>query len=329
MKVINNKATLIPIIIGLALSFILLVTSIVLKIINYGYVPYVDPNPTHELLHDGVLYFYDKNDKQIGTYTCKPNFKYCGLAYETIDDGDYNFRAYSDDKVDFVKQENNRYAFIVDSETAYEKPGDADVILYDFKKGKELKKFSAVKNYTIGLDDNIVFVKEINSGWRILILKGAEISYLTDYTYKYVSVHNTILQSGRLDSSNIVTYDGNLWQLINDIGSERTTKTGKEIIDYNNNYIIYRSNNLYQLQTLSEYSLLNGYSFKQIKFIPGFNTYAELINVEDEYYIADYNLNRAKTSHYSYNEYEDLHYEINKNREIEIVADNQVLETIK
>lgn len=329
MRVINNRYTFITIIILLAISVILLGTSVVLKIANYGYVPYVDPNPDHELLHNDELYFYGKDDKLIGTYKCKANYVYCGLAYETIDDQEYSFRSYSDNKTDFVNVEHNRYVFIVDSQTKYEKPEDSNVILYDLKSQKAIKEFSAVKDYTIGLNGNVVFVKELNSGWRIMVLNGSEPSYLTDYTYEYVSVRDEILSNGKLDSSNIVTYDGNSWQLINDIGSERTNKTSKEIVDYNINYIIYGSNGLYQLQTLSDYALLNGNSYKQIKFIKGFSTYAELITIDDQYYIADFNLNKAMTSYYKTDEYPDIKATVNEQGEIEVISNGKVLETIK
>ncbi len=329
MRVINNRYTLITILTLLAISVMLLGTSVVLKIMNYGYVPYEDPNPEHKLLHNGELYFYDKEEKLIGTYKCKANYVYCGLAYETIDDQEYSFRSYSDNKTDFVNMEGNRYAFIVDSQTEYEKPEDSNVILYDLKRGKTVKEFSAVKDYTVGLNSNIIFVKELNSGWRIMVLKGDEPSYLTDYTYEYVSVRDDVKSNGKLDTSNIVTYDGSSWQLINDIGSERTNKTSKEIIDYNVNYIIYRANGLYQLQTLSDYALLNGASFYQIKFIKGFSTYAELETVDNQYYIADFNLNKALTSYYKTSEYPDIKAQINENGNIDVISNGKVLETIK
>ena len=330
MKVINNKYTLIAIIGMLVVSIGFLATSIILRVIGFGYETYVDPNPTHELLHDGKLYFYDQMSKELGTYTCKKNYKYCGLAIETVDDADYGFRAYSDGNDDTVKPENNRYAFIVDTELDYQQPGDANVILYDFKKGKAIKEFAEVKNYTVGLTDNIVFVKELEGGWRILILKGPEMTYLTDYFYQYVSVHNELAtNSSRLNASNIVTYDGTSWQIINDIGSERTDKTTKQIVDYSTNYIIYRVNDLYQLQTLNDFSLLNGQSFKELKFVKGFATYAEVANIDDDYYIVDFNLNKDISNRYHRGEYPDIHSRITDDKKIEIISNGNILETVK
>ena len=330
MKVINNKYTLIAIIGMLVVSVVFLATSITLRIIGFGYEPYVDPNPMHDLLHDGKLYFYDQMNKQLGTYTCKSNYKYCGLAIESFDDNDYGFRGYNDGTADRVKAENNRYAFIVDTELDYQQPGDANVILYDFVKGKVIKEFAEVKNYTLGLTDNIVFVKELEGGWRIIILKGPEMTYLTDYFYQFVSVHDELAtNSNRLNASNIVTFDGTSWQIINDIGSERTDKTTKQIVDYSTNYVIYKVNDLYQLQTLNDFSLLNGQSFKELRFIKGFNTYAEVADIDDDYYIVDFNLNKDISNRYHRGEYPDIHARVTDDKKIEIVSNGNVLETVK
>ena len=329
MRVINNRYTLIAIIVLLSISLILLGTSITLNFVGYGIVPYFDPNPDHEFLPDGVLYFYDRNDKLIGTYQCKANYVYCGLAYETIDDQDYNFRSYSDNKMDFVNPEGNRYAFIVDSQTEYEMPDDSNVILYNIEKGKTVKEFRAVKNYTVGLEGNIVFVKELNSGWRIMVLKGNEPTYLTDYTYEYVSVNDEVKSDGKLDSSNIVTYDGTSWQLINDIGTERTGKTNKEIIDYSINNVIYGNNGLYQLQSLSGHPYLNGNSFREIRFIKEFNSYVEVTSIDNQYSIVDFNSNSTVSSTYKTTDYQDIKAKVNSSGDIEIISNGQVLETIK
>lgn len=329
MRVINNRYTLIAITVLLSISLFLLGASITLKFVGYGIVPYVDPNPGHEFLHDGILYFYDRNDNLVGTYQCKANYVYCGLAYETIDDQDYNFRSYSDNKMDFVNPESNKYAFIVDSQTEYEKPEDSNVILYNIEKGKVVKEFNAVKNYTIGLEGNIVFVKELNSGWRIMVLRGNEPTYLTDYTYEYVSVNDEVRSDGKLDSSNMVTYDGTSWQLINDNGIERTLKTSKEIIDYHINYIIYGNNGLYQLQSLNDQAYLNGNSYKEIKFIKEFNTCAELTSIDNQYSIVDFNTNRTLSSVYKTTDYPDIKAKINSDGDIEIISNGKVLETIK
>ena len=47
MRVINNRYTLIAIIVLLSISLILLGTSITLNFVGYGIVPYVDTNPDH------------------------------------------------------------------------------------------------------------------------------------------------------------------------------------------------------------------------------------------------------------------------------------------
>lgn len=325
MKIINNKITIIIITIPLTIFFLIGSAGLLLKIFNYGYVPYVDPNPDRKFLLDGKLYFYDKSNTFIGNYSCGADSIYCGYAYETVDDN-FGFRAYNDGEINEVTLINERYAFIVDTNKEEEYYRNSEIILYDVKNEKELERFEAVKNYTKGLSNGIIFVKEINGNWRILSLKEKTPILITDNSYDYVAVKKNSFVGEELNSNDIITFDGTSWQIISNTGSSKTSKTTNKIVDSYLNYIIYKNaNNKYIMKTYSDYSLLNGYTYNSIEFIGSF---ASVISYDNQFYIIDYTMNRARSSKYNISDYPDIKARMNEDNQIEIISNGTVLERV-
>lgn len=325
LQVINSK----PIkntLIGLTSIFgILMITGITLKIMNYGYVPPKDPNPKHLFKMDNKLYFY-QNDKLLGTYTCQNTT--CDYAYETSDESNYAFNSYQDNSIDQVKLINNRYVFIVDSDDTSEYYRASDIILYDIVRKKQVGVYQGVKNYTLGINDNIVFTANEDNMWQILSLNEPVIHSITDNDFEYLTVPNAISSNGLISSNNIIGKTKNSWQIISANGQLKMEQTSNKLIDLRNTYIIYQNtnNNNYYLITLNNYFMLNSKGYRDMKFIS--DKVVSVIDENNKYYLINFNKNSRLTAEYDLSTGNSYEAKLNDNEKIDLYENNKLIETI-
>lgn len=323
---VMNSAPVKNTLIGLTgVSALLMLLGITLKIMNYGYVPPVDPNPNHLFKKDNKLYFY-QDDKLLGTYTCQNTT--CDYAYETSDEGNYQFHSYSDGTIDHIKLINNRFAFLVDSDDTSEYYRDSEIILYDIIRKKQVGSYHGVKNYTLGINDNIVFTSNDNNMWQILSLNEPVIRDITKFEYEYLTVPNSISSNGLISSNNIIGKTKNSWQVLSSTGSIKLEHNSNIFIELRNNYLIYQNNNNnnYYLVTLNNYFMLNSRGYRDMKFIS--DKVISVIDENNHYYLINFNKNSRITTEYDLSTGNSYEAKLNINDQIEVYENDKLIETI-
>ena len=122
----NNKVVL-------PLTIILLLFFLPCSIYGiYKKITYIAPedNPNHIHLYEGSLYYYDTNNKLLGSYKCKSNN--CNDAITEIDDEYLNYKDYKNNKTSIY----GNYVFINDDNIIY---------LYNLELNNTISEFKLIK----------------------------------------------------------------------------------------------------------------------------------------------------------------------------------------
>ena len=145
----------------------------------------IPENKNKEFKFYNRLYFYDQSGNELGVYPC--NFDYCDYAETTIDDDIVNTNYYKKATKSSTGLINNRYAFINDNLSK----GVDSIILYDVVNQKKVYDLSAVKTYSIGLDNDLFIVKDLEGKWGVVKLTN-NAGTVIDIKYDYVGVNSEI-----------------------------------------------------------------------------------------------------------------------------------------
>lgn len=317
----NKKSTLILLII---LMIIFIPTAIAGTIFHFtmGTNPNKS-NPNHNFYYNGQLYFYNYNNL-IGTYACAN--KICDYAYETIDDQNYQLNYYNDNKIDQIKKINNKYAFIIDTDNNDVKDyyEGLAISIYDILNKKTLATIKAVKNYTIGLENNYFIVENDNNEWGVLNI-GDTISLAIPYTYDYIGVHNvSSTNNTSLESDTFLVKDTQGYKLVSNKNTDLTDYFNSPISDYNAKYIITYNSGYYYLNDYSN-KLITSYGYTNMKFI---GEYVGVINTANQFYLINPSNVADVSEKYNVNSMNDVSYQISTNG-IELSINNKVVETVK
>lgn len=224
-------------------------------------------NLSQEFYFDGKLYFYDVF-KLLGNYTCKTSE--CNYAKSTFDDGSYSLNYYLSSEP--LKMINKKYAFISD--------GDNNTFIYDIENEKVLETIDGYKYYGLDLEDNYYLVKN-NGLWGVKQI-GDNFIQPIDYKYTYIGVVNKLNDDKTMLKSDIfVVKDINGWKLITNRDIELSSYFLSEIYDYNNYYVITKSNSIFYLNNYSG-TPLTSTSYYAMDFI---GKYIGVLNEGNEYYL--------------------------------------------
>lgn len=248
-----RKATLYVIIFFLVLFIPITIFSTVKTIEKITYVE----NPTHKFHFENKLYFYD-GDKILGRYYCQTSN--CNLAVsKVVKDDSIILKEYIPPVSLEIKPINNKYAFIVDSETE-----NFDYILYDITAEKELARYKEIKNYSIGLDNNIFIVKNMDNKYGMISLQN-DIQLRMPFTYDYIGTNYKLNpETNKISTTSFATKKDNVWQILSDTESTLSTTFTDDIYNYNENYIVFASaaNNMYYVTNYNGDRILNNnYSY--------------------------------------------------------------------
>ena len=200
-------------------------------------VPLVDDNPNHEFIYNNKVYFY-YNDELISTYDCSN----CSIAITTIDDTQYH--------TNYYKNGTESLNPIINSVQAIFSENDK-VIVYDYNLQRVMREFEAIKTYNIANNNNLIMLKS-NNLWQVYQLSEGGLALLMDESFDYVAIPNHMTDDNILDASNIITKNGDNWQIFDVVNNNVLTTTTEEIVDfneyyyiaYNENYHIYNYNNI-------------------------------------------------------------------------------------
>ena len=229
-------------------------------------------NIDREFFYEGFLYFYDENEKLVGVYECQNKSGHCGYALETIDDNSYSLNYYNDETIDEVKMINNKYAFIVDAITKDDSSNK--IYLYNILDSRIVLELVAIKNYTIGIEENRYIVKNADGKWGVLSMDSENPVTIIPFEYDYIGVKDNKNEFGYLIADKYVGYKENQWYVIDNNNANLSAAYNNMIADYNGNYVITKALYYY----LSDYTgnlLYNGSGYREISFT---GNYINLLN---------------------------------------------------
>lgn len=277
-----------------------------------------NPNANKEFKQDGKLYFYD-NGNLLGTYTCE-NEEYCDYAisktnYPHLLD---EYKPNTPTKIELI---NGRFAFLLDTTT--ENIQNAKVILYDVTTGKIMGEYKEVKNYGIGIENNIYLVKNANDKWGALEFYDG-VNLKIPFLYDYIGLANRVDSSTNLIIANtFAVLKENEWKLINSNNKEVSTTTKEEIYSYSNNHIVLKNEAGMHLIDYEGRSLLNG-TYQNINF---YNKYLTILDSTNHFYLYDVIGSRKVSKEYQVENIEDVILKTEGNT-ITITIKEELVETI-
>ena len=255
MRIRNKNVPSIVYISLLALLVPITIFSTYLHFAGYGTDVYRDKNVNKEFKYDGKLYFYE-DGILIGTYTCKS--ENCDYASNYDDDVNYDlkYHKYENKKVDKII--NNRYAFIVDD-------GDL-VILYDILEGINIATYGGVKNYGIGIENDNYIVKLEYNSWGVIDLSKEIPELIIPFSYSYIGLLDLVIDN-KIVADNYVVFDGVYWKIVNNKHVNITTTFSNNIVNYDSNLVVTKSNNLYSI-----------YDYRGNKYLPNDYLYIDIVD---------------------------------------------------
>lgn len=323
----NRKAAFIIII-------VLLVVSIPCSIIGIAY-KFISSNkeitqpikrPNQEFYQNGTLNFYDYGEL-LGQYNCKNLNGYCGWAYETIDDDNYNLRYYNDESIDNIYLVSNRYAFLLDVPEILESYEDREIILYDVIDAKEVNTYKGVKDYSVGINNDYYIVKNDADKWGVIQLTRKGLTEVIPFEYDYIGLQEDLNSlTSKIISNIFAVLKNDEWYLIDLNNSQLSKPVATPIINYNKDSMIV---NYYSKESLFNYQgivQLGGQAYNHIEYV---KDYVGYIDNNNNYSVVDYNNGNSITEDsYYVNNYKDIELVKKEDGSIDIYIFGEFKETI-
>lgn len=237
---------------------------------GYGFYLHMDSilnpppdNPNKEFKYNNKLYFYGENGELISTYQCKND--YCGYAKNTIDDSQYNTNYYKGAVQSEIPLINYRYAFLVDDPIQ----DSENVILYDVVNQKEVRKLTGVKNYSIGINNQYMIVRDENVKWGVMKM-NSNAGIIIDFKYDFLGLNSRVdSETGMLKSDSFIAFDNNGWKIISDSEADKSTYFFNAINDFYEDYIITSNSGTYFLND-AKGNVITTEESKGMIFVGGF-----------------------------------------------------------
>lgn len=323
----NRKAAFIIIIVLLVISIPCSIIGIAYKFISSNKeITQPIKRPNQEFYQNGTLNFYDYGEL-LGQYNCKNLNGYCGWAYETIDDDNYNLRYYNDESIDNIYLVSNRYAFLLDVPEILESYEDREIILYDLIDAKEVNTYKGVKDYSVGINNDYYIVKNEEDKWGVIQLTKNGLTEVIPFEYDYIGLQEDLSSLNSKIISNIfAVLKDNEWFLIDLNNSQLSRPVTTPIISYNKDSMIV---NYYSKESLFNYQgiiQLGGQTYNHIEYV---KDYAGYIDNNNNYSVVDYNNDNAITEDsYHVNNYKDIELVKKEDGSVDIYIFGEFKETI-
>ncbi len=254
----------------------------------------------------------------IGTYHCQNSDGYCGIAKETIDDENLDY--YNDNSTDDLAIMHNKYAFIIDVENISNKM----IMIYDLTTNTKVAEYQNIKNYTIGIENNVLLVEK-NNYWGIIELTNEGITELLPTEYDYLGLHNVINSTNQLVDDEFVAYISNSYKIINKAGVELSDSFDHEIIRYNSKYIVTKEGNISMLYDYDGNTFL-GTTAERIELLGKYIVYCDQSTKELKVVNGTYT-SMPTISIHNYSDINDVEI-VNVNGQVSIVIDGEEVEEI-
>lgn len=297
----NKKITFVVIIILLLIFVPLAVIATTLHLQNKNQP--ID-NPNHEFLYNGKLYFYE-NEKLLGTYTCEEE-DYCDYAVSR-NNSTFPLLEPKEEKREKMSLIQNRYAFLMDTTTA--SLNNAEIILYDLEANQEIGRYVEVKNYGVGIENNVYLVKNKEGLWGALQFEEG-VKLLLPYSYDYIGlIDQKDANTEKISASLFAVQKENNWYLIDANNNKLTDSFAEAIVSYNSDYVIVTSGTSMQLLNYTGRNRLFG-NYKYINFC---GKYIAIVDNSDVFYLFDLESNSEVGNRHNVQNPSDLSFEVVNN----------------
>lgn len=280
----------------------------------------VDKNTNHDFLFQGSLYFYNQEDKLIGTYTCSNPNGICDYATSSLNDTEYDLDPYVsvENKISLIK---NQYAFLIDAD----KETNAKPFLYDVINQRVVTKYKSVKNYGVGFEEPYFIVENESSKFGILSLKETP-AIKVKFEYDFIGVGAFLNSETNLLSNDFfMTKKDEFWYLIDQNGAVLTDGIPKPIVSYTGKNLILKDLNGYELVDYKNVSQLENGPFQVLSFTGKF---VNILSKENQFYVYDLGSQTSITSPIEVKSTDKISSRINDLGKLEVVLNEKIMETV-
>lgn len=317
----HKKGVLITIIVLLCIFLPLSVCSFVLhKLDEKNPRHKVIENPNHEFQYEGKLYFYSVSGNLIGTYECK-NQNLCDYASSFNDDKLYSidYHQSEDAKIPII---NNRYAFLVDSESV----NGVKPFLYDIPNQRILTTYSSVKNYGVGIENDLFIVGNDALKYGVLSLQG-DPQVKVKFEYDFIGIANLFNEDeNKIMSDLLVGFKDQYWFLLDMNGAVLSSAITKEIVSYNGKNIIVKDDSGYQIVNYEDQIVIPNGPYKHLSFT---GKYVNITDMQNNFYVYDITTESQITTSQPLKTNDNITSRINEDGKLEVLLNEKIIETVE
>ncbi|MCI8575046.1 MAG: hypothetical protein HFI09_01095 [Bacilli bacterium] len=318
----QKKKVLITIIVLLSIFLPLSICSLTLHILDEKNPRHkIIENPSHEFKFNNKLYFYSSSGTLLGTYECQNSDGICDYASNFDDDKLYAVDYYQSDdaKIGMI---NNRYSFLIDAkDTTSAKP-----FLYDFINNRIYTTYYSVKNYGIGIENDLFIVGNDNLKYGVLSLQG-EPQVKVKFDYDYIGIANLLNEDeNKIMSDLFIGYRDKFWFLLDMNGAVLTSAIRNEIVNYNGKHIIVKENMGYNVVDYEDNPVLANGPYKKLSFT---GKYLNILDQDDNFYVYDIASESVITNSQKVKSTDQITSKLNEKGALEVILNEKVIETVE
>lgn len=277
-------------------------------------------NEKKELFYNGRLWFYDEKGELLGTYVCEHTF--CDIGESVENDSEYAIDSYISEEQVKLPIINNQYVFLKDSDEETSQM----VFLHDIKNNLSYKNKSyySVKNYQVGLKDNLFIVEDINHLFGVLAIDEFATMRIKN-NYNFIGVANLGFENDKLISDFFVAEKNNSWSILDaKEGGELARNLKEQIVTFTGEYIITKDELLnYHVYDYDNKKALEE-DFQNLFFVGRFLA----CQINDEFYIYDLKNQVAISNVHSVRKNDIVEADINSENKLEIKVNGKIKESI-
>lgn len=218
----------------------------------------IEENPNHDILYNGYLWFYDKDNKFLSNYKCAT--KICGYTSGTIDDDTYGVNYYKGGTTNTTSSIKDRYAFITDG---------TDIHLFSLESGKVLTTYKSLKTYNHTIESGYYILQDKRGVWGVLSVNEM-LGNILQFEYSFIGLKNKTNADGTINADKFIVMKNTKWYIVGKNGDTLSGRINEPIVDYTNEYIFSKLNNEYHIYSYDNHEYLENHTIKNYTLGEGY-----------------------------------------------------------
>lgn len=323
MKKMTNQTPRKGVLITILVLLVIFAPLSVVSFLLHKNKPVTNPiveNTNHEFYFEGKLYFYNENNELLGTYTCQSTKENCNYAISKIEDENYSLDSYQTEETR-TKIIQNRYAFLEDATTQNEKTP----FLYDIPNERIITKYQSINNYGIGIEDNLMIVKNDNNKYGVISL-AEEPKVSINLEYDFIGLPNIINEDkNQIMNDLFVGLKEEKWYLLDSKGAILTSPIEREIVSFNGKHIITKEDKDYYLVDYQGKDELDDSPYLMLSFT---SKYLNILDGFNDFYVKDLATTKDLIEPIHIKNTDTITSQINEDGDLEIIQNDKVVQTV-